>query len=56
MSTIEDLRGRLWSDEPSKVDFLAARAIADADPYAKAGLFSSVRVRAWKWVVNAPAE
>ena len=29
MSTIEDLRGRLWSDEPSKVDFLAARAIAE---------------------------
>lgn len=29
MSTIQDLRGRLWSDEPSKVDFLAARAIAE---------------------------
>lgn len=25
----EDLRGRLWSDEPSKIDFLAARAIAE---------------------------
>lgn len=24
-----DLRGRLWSDEPSKIDFLAARAIAE---------------------------
>ena len=32
----------------------AARAIADGDPYAKAGLFSKVSVRAWRWVVNAP--
>lgn len=29
MAVTEDLRGRLWSDEPSKVDFLAARAIAE---------------------------
>ncbi len=29
MTTVEDLRGRLWSDEPSKIDFLAARAIAE---------------------------
>lgn len=29
MTAAEDLRGRLWSDEPSKVDFLAARAIAE---------------------------
>lgn len=29
MTTIEDLRGRLWSDEPSRVDFLAAQAIAE---------------------------
>ncbi len=36
-------------------DEAQARAIAEADPYAKAGLFSSVTVRAWKWVVNAPA-
>lgn len=26
---VGDLRGRLWSDEPSKIDFLAARAIAE---------------------------
>lgn len=31
-----------------------ARAIADADPYAVAGLFSSVTIRQWKWVVNNP--
>lgn len=29
MATLQDLRGRLWSDEPSKIDFLAARAIAE---------------------------
>lgn len=32
----------------------AARAIADADPYAKAGLFESVEVQAFNWVFNKP--
>lgn len=32
----------------------AAKAIAAADPYAKAGLFASVEIRPWKWVVNNP--
>ncbi len=32
----------------------AARAIAEADPYAKAGLFATVSVRRWKWAVNNP--
>ena len=36
-------------------DKAAARAIADADPYAKAGLFESVDIRAWNWVFNNPA-
>jgi uncharacterized protein YciI len=31
-----------------------ARAMAEADPYARAGLFASVEIKAWKWVVNAP--
>lgn len=31
-----------------------ARAIADADPYAKAGLFGSVTVRRWNWTINNP--
>jgi len=31
-----------------------ARAVADADPYAKAGLFESVDIRAWNWVFNKP--
>lgn len=32
----------------------AARIGAD-DPYAKAGLFESVRIRAWNWTFNNPA-
>ena len=32
----------------------AARALADADPYAKAGLFRSVTMRRWNWTVNNP--
>lgn len=35
-------------------DETQARAIADADPYAKAGLFAHVRVRRWNWTVNNP--
>jgi uncharacterized protein len=31
-----------------------ARAIADADPYAKAGLFQSVEVKPFNWVFNKP--
>ena len=31
-----------------------ARQIAGNDPYAKAGLFASVEVRAWNWVFNKP--
>lgn len=33
-------------------DLAAARAWADADPYAKAGLFQSVDIRAWKKVIG----
>ncbi|MGF7006229.1 YciI-like protein [Aminobacter sp. BE322] len=36
-------------------DATAAQAMADADPYAKAGLFESVQVRPWNWVFNNPA-
>ncbi|WP_157016604.1 YciI-like protein [Mesorhizobium xinjiangense] len=34
----------------------AAEAIAQADPYAVAGLFSSVEIRPWNWVFNAPEQ
>ncbi|WOC16288.1 YciI-like protein [Pseudochrobactrum sp. MP213Fo] len=32
-----------------------AKAIAAADPYALAGLFDTVDIRAWNWVINKPA-
>lgn len=31
-----------------------AKAMADADPYAKAGLFESVDIRPFNWVINNP--
>ena len=34
----------------------AARRIAAGDPFAKAGLFASVEIRAWLWTINAPDE
>lgn len=35
-------------------DMARAREIAAGDPYAKAGLFAAVDIRAWNWVINAP--
>ena len=35
-------------------DRAQARAIAEADPYAKAGLFASVEIRPWKWLIKNP--
>ncbi|WP_275785608.1 YciI-like protein [Pararhizobium gei] len=32
----------------------AAKAIAAADPYAKAGLFATVDIKPWNWVFNKP--
>jgi uncharacterized protein YciI len=32
----------------------AAKAIADSDPYTKAGLFESVEVKPFNWVFNNP--
>lgn len=31
-----------------------ARAIAEGDPHAKAGLFESVEFRAWNWTIGNP--
>ncbi len=36
-------------------DEASARALLATDPYAKAGLFKSVEVKAWRWVVGKPA-
>lgn len=35
-------------------DKKAAQAIAEADPYARAGLFQSVEIRGFNWVFNNP--
>lgn len=32
----------------------AAEALAARDPYAMAGLFSSVEIRPWKWLIKNP--
>ncbi|KFB08790.1 YciI-like protein [Nitratireductor basaltis] len=37
-------------------DKAEAKAIADSDPYAKAGLFESVEIRPWNWVFNNPEQ
>ena len=36
-------------------DKAAAKAIADKDPYAKAGLFEQVAIQPWPWTFNNPA-
>ena len=35
-------------------DRAAATAMAEADPYTKAGLFSSIDIRPWKWTLKNP--
>jgi uncharacterized protein len=35
-------------------DLLAARALAAKDPYTLAGLFASVDIRPWNWVIKNP--
>ena len=34
----------------------AANEIAAGDPYAKAGLFTSVEIRPWIWTLNNPSQ
>lgn len=38
----------------SAEDIEAARAISDADPYAKAGLFETVEIKPYNWFFNNP--
>ncbi len=35
-------------------DKMAAKAIANQDPYALAGLFASVDIKPWKWLIKNP--
>lgn len=37
-------------------DRAAAQAMAASDPYAKAGLFASVDIRPWKWLIKNPEQ
>ena len=55
--------GPFLSDEASPTGSLviieaadrkAAETIAAGDPYAKAGLFASVEIKAWRWALKNP--
>ena len=35
-------------------DRAAANVMAENDPYAKAGLFASVEIKPWKWLIKNP--
>ena len=48
---VAGVRGRT----PDEVDFATARAILAEDPFAKAGLFKSLDLRAWRWGWGKPA-
>lgn len=37
-------------------DRAAAAALAAQDPYAKAGLFQSVEIKPWKWLIKNPEQ
>jgi hypothetical protein len=37
-------------------DRATAQAMANSDPYVKAGLFSSVEIRPWKWLIKNPEQ
>lgn len=48
-----EMRGSMLVVEAETLD--AAKSMLAADPYAAAGLFESVEVKPWRWVVGAPA-
>lgn len=50
----ESMNGSLIVIEAASLD--AARNIAEGDPYAKAGMFSKVDIRPWRWTINCPDE
>jgi len=58
------IAGPLLSDEGAMIgshliceaeDKAALEAVLAEDPYAKAGLFQSSTILAWKWAIGAPA-
>ena len=50
----ETMNGSLVVIEAASLE--AARKIAAGDPFARAGLFASVDIRTWLWVINNPEE
>jgi len=48
----ETMNGSLVVVEAESLE--AARAIADGDPFARAGVFATVEIRPWKWSINNP--
>lgn len=50
----ESMTGSLLIIEAASV--ADATSIMSTDPYARAGLFQSIEIRPWKWVVKAPEE
>ncbi len=47
-----EMTGSLLIFEASSRD--EALAVAEEDPYARAGLFETVEIRPWKWAINNP--
>ena len=47
-----EMNGSLLIVEADSAD--EARAIAERDPYAKAGLFADIQVRPWNWTIGNP--
>jgi uncharacterized protein len=50
----QTMNGSLIVVEAPSLD--AARAIADGDPFAKAGLFAAVEIRPWLWTIDNSGE
>lgn len=44
--------GSLIIVEADNID--EAKQLADGDPYAKAGVFETVEIRAWNWLIGNP--
>jgi uncharacterized protein YciI len=50
----ETMNGSLVVIEAASLQ--AAKEIGAGDPYAKAGLFASVKIRPWIWTLNNPSQ
>ena len=51
--TASEMRGSMLVIEAETLD--AARTLLADDPYAEVGLFESVELMPWRWVIGAPA-